>query len=323
MSPSPPLQHYCDLYGSSTAMRALYDEVGRVATTDATVLVIGESGTGKELVARALHRTSRRADRPFLAVNCGAIPRTMLEAELFGHEKGSFTGAHQQHAGYFERAHQGTLFLDEVTEMAPEMQVKLLRVLETGRFHRVGGSTAVDVDLRIVAATNRDPREAVARGLFREDLLYRLAVFPIRVPPLRERDDDIAGLARHFLADLNRRSGTDKRFSADALDVLERHGWPGNVRELRNAVQRGFILAESDVDLPDPANRAPVRVPVRAGRLDIPVGTRLADAQRQIILATLAHFDGSKPDAADALGVSLKTLYNRLQLYAPADAQSA
>ena len=183
-----PLERCGELLGSSRAMRVLYDELRRVAATDATVLVIGESGTGKELVARALHRQSRRGDCAFIAVNCGAIPHHLLEAELFGHEKGSFTGAHQQHAGYFERASHGTLFLDEVTEMAPNMQVKLLRVLETGRFHRVGGSVAVDVDLRVVAATNKDPREATLNGAFREDLLYRLAVFPMRVPPLRERD---------------------------------------------------------------------------------------------------------------------------------------
>ena len=313
------LARFGELIGSSPVMRTLYDEIGRVAATDATVLIVGESGTGKELVARSLHRESRRRDAAFIAVNCGAIPHHLLEAELFGHEKGSFTGAHQQHAGYFERASLGTLFLDEVTEMAPDMQVKLLRVLETGRFYRVGGSVAVEVDLRVVAATNKDPGEAALCGAFRHDLLYRLAVFPMRVPALRERGGDVVGLARHFLDDLNRKSGSGKRFSRHALDVLGRHRWPGNVRELRNAVQRGFILAEDQVDLPDPAERAARKPTLRAGTLEISVGTPLAAAQREIILATLAHFGDNKPDAASALGVSLKTLYNRLQQYRPRD----
>lgn len=298
-------------------MQTLYAEIGRVAATDATVLIIGESGTGKELVARALHRSSGRADAAFIAVNCGAIPHHLLEAELFGHEKGSFTGAHQQHAGYFERASGGTLFLDEVTEMAADMQVKLLRVLETGRFYRVGGSVPVDVDLRIVAATNKDPREAALRGVFRHDLLYRLAVFPMRVPALRERGADVVGLAQHFLDDLNGKSGAAKRFSRHAFEVLQHYAWPGNVRELRNAVQRGFILAEDQVDLPDPAERVTRKATVAAGTLDVPIGTPLAAAQREIILATLAHYGDNKPEAANALGVSLKTLYNRLQQYRP------
>ncbi len=301
-------------------MRALYAEIGRVAATDATVLVIGESGTGKELVARSLHRASGRRDAAFIAVNCGAIPHHLLEAELFGHEKGSFTGAHQQHAGYFERASHGTLFLDEVTEMAADMQVKLLRVLETGRFYRVGGSVPVDVDLRVVAATNKDPREAALRGAFRHDLLYRLAVFPMRVPALRERGADVVGLAQHFLEELNRKSGTGKRLSRHAHDVLHHHAWPGNVRELRNAVQRGFILAEDQVDLPDPVDRIDRtrrKATIGAGTLEVSIGTPLAAAQREIILATLAHFGDNKPEAASALGVSLKTLYNRLQQYRP------
>ena len=314
---SEPLQRYGDLLGSCAAMRTLYQEIERVAATDATVLVIGESGTGKDLVARSLHRASRRADRPFVAVNCGAIPRHLLEAELFGHEKGSFTGAHQKHAGYFERASSGTLFLDEVTETAPEMQVKLLRVLETGRFYRVGGTVPVDVDVRVVAATNKDPQAAVALGSFREDLLYRLAVFPMRVPTLRERGADIVGLARHFLDELNRNAGTDKALSRDAVDRMAVHGWPGNVRELRNTVQRAFILAEREVHLPEAAATRATRPVPRPGTVDLRVGTPLAEAQREIILATLAHFGGSKPDAAEALGVSLKTLYNRLQQYQP------
>lgn len=312
-----PLDRFGEMLGSSPVMHAMYAQIDRVAATDATVLIIGESGTGKELVARALHRMSGRRDAAFIAVNCGAIPHHLLEAELFGHEKGSFTGAHQQHAGYFERASRGTLFLDEVTEMAADMQVKLLRVLETGRFYRVGGSVPVDVDLRVVAATNKDPREATLRGTFRHDLLYRLAVFPMRVPALRERAADVVGLAQHFLAESNRKSGTDKRFSRHAYDVLQQHTWPGNVRELRNAVQRGFILAEDLVDLPDPSDRAVRKPTIGAGTVEISIGTPLAAAQREIILATLAHYGDNKPEAASALGVSLKTLYNRLQQYRP------
>ena len=317
----PELTAFGELYGSSAVMLKLYDEIGRVAVTDATVFVVGESGTGKELVARALHRESRRSAAPFVAVNCGAIPQHLLEAELFGHEKGSFTGAHQQHAGVFERASSGTLFLDEVTETAPEMQVKLLRVLETGRFYRVGGTVPVDVDLRVIAATNKEPRDAVAAGTFREDLLYRLAVFPLRVPPLRERGDDAVGLAQIFLQQQNRKAGTAKLLSRRALDAIHRQSWPGNVRELRNCVQRGFILADEEVDLPESAPRPSPRPVVRPGLLDLPVGTPLANAQREMILATLDHFGGSKPDAAEALGVSLKTLYNRLQQYQPASVE--
>ncbi len=250
LPPAPPTS-FGELRGSSPPMCGLYDEIARVAVTNATVLIVGESGTGKELVARAVHTYSLRRDQPFVAVHCGAIPRQLLEAELFGHEKGSFTGAHQQHAGYFERADHGTLFLDEVTEMAPDMQIKLLRVLETGRFFRVGGTQPVTVDLRVVAATNRDPQAATRSGAFRNDLLYRLAVFPILVPPLRERGPDVATLAQYFLDALNGKGGTAKRFTRQARDVMASHRWPGNVRELRNAVQRAYILAVDDVDLLD------------------------------------------------------------------------
>ena len=318
-----PLQCFEDLRGSSPPMLAMFEEIVRVAATDATVFVIGESGSGKELVARALHRRSARADRAFVAVNCSAIPRALLEAELFGHERGSFTGAHQQHAGYFERAAGGTLFLDEVTEMPLEKQVKLLRVIETGSFHRVGGTALIASDMRIVAATNRDLREAVAQGSFREDLLYRLAVFPIRVPPLRERGSDALRLAHHFLGSLATRSGTPRRLTRRACEIVSRHPWPGNVRELRNAIQRAFILSEGDVDISDPATSTPRRPTVRAHGVEVWIGTPLADAQRELIFATLAHFDGDKPAAAAALGVSLKTLYNRLESYQAIDGVAA
>ncbi|CAJ0786851.1 DNA-binding transcriptional regulator NtrC [Ralstonia condita] len=305
------------LYGRSPVMRALYNQIGKVSGTLATVLIIGESGTGKELIARTVHDMSPRADQAFIAVNCGAISPNLIESELFGHEKGSFTGATQRHTGYFEHACGGTIFLDEITEMPVEMQVKLLRVLETGVFMRVGGTEPIQTRARIIAATNRNLMEAVADGAFREDLMYRLAVVPLHVPPLRDRGDDIEELALHFLAQFNAAHQTDKVFSRTALTVLRNHGWPGNVRELRNAVQRGYILGEKTVDLDNPISspRGPTRPTVKEGVLNLSVGVTLAEAQRAMILATLEHFHGDKRQAAKTLGVSLKTLYNRLDLY--------
>lgn len=308
------------LYGRSPVMRVLYRQIGKVSGTLATVLIMGESGTGKELIARTVHDMSPRADQAFIAVNCGAISPNLIESELFGHEKGSFTGAGQRHTGYFEHASGGTIFLDEITEMPAEMQVKLLRVLETGVFMRVGGTEPIQTRARIIAATNRNLMEAVADGAFREDLMYRLAVVPLHVPPLRERDDDIEELAQHFLAQFNAAHQTDKVFSRTALATLRNHAWPGNVRELRNAVQRGYILGEKTVELDNPMS--PARGPgrqggptVKEGVLSLSVGVTLADAQRAMILATLEHFHGDKRQAAKTLGVSLKTLYNRLDLY--------
>jgi DNA-binding NtrC family response regulator len=304
------------LYGKSNPMQALYQQLGKVSPTALTVLVVGESGTGKELVARTVHEKSPRLHAPFVAVNCGAIPATLIEGELFGHEKGSFTGAMQQQIGYFERAAGGTIFLDEVTEMAPDMQIKLLRVLETGTFHRVGGSTQVVADVRVVAATNTDPAQAVREGRFREDLLYRLAVFPLRVPPLRERRSDIELLAQRFLDQLNATEKSAKVFAKGTLASLDHYPWPGNVRELKNTVHRAFILADEEVEVrspdPSPRNRRVVR---REGFLELVVGIPLPEAQRELILATLAHFGGDKRQTASTLGISLKTLYNRLDSY--------
>jgi DNA-binding NtrC family response regulator len=304
------------LYGNSPIMKQLCGQIERVARTLATVLIIGESGTGKELVAKTLHDYSDRAKKPFIAVNCGAIPANLIEAELFGHEKGSFTGAVSQHVGYFEHATGGTIFLDEITEMAPEMQVKLLRVLESGTFHRVGGIEQISVDVRVIAATNRDPQQAVRERAFREDLLYRLAVFPLRVPPLREREGDIELLAQHFLDHFNATEKAAKAFSKRSIETLRSYGWPGNVRELKNTVHRAFILADKIVEMPNPSIATKVKKPqLREGALDVWIGTPLADAQREIILATLAHFDGDKRQTATTLGISLKTLYNRLEAY--------
>lgn len=304
------------LYGNSDAMLDLYKQIERVAPSMATVLIVGESGTGKELVAKTVHAKSHRADKPFIPVNCGAIPPTLIEAELFGHEKGSFTGAIQQQAGYFEHAAGGTLFLDEVTEMPPEMQTKLLRVLESGTFHRVGGSAELKADVRVVAATNRDPQEAVADGLFREDLFYRLAVFPLRVPPLRERTQDIELLANIFLANFNAGAKTRKTFSAKSLEVLNNYAWPGNVRELKNTLYRAYIMADEVVEVPPPGQaRTQPRSTWQDGQLHLQIGMSLAEAQREIILAMLDHFSGDKRETARALGISLKTLYNRLESY--------
>jgi len=304
------------LYGKSMVMEQLYAQLARVARTPTTVLVIGESGTGKELIAKTIHDHSERKGQPFIPVNCGAIPASLIEAELFGHEKGSFTGAVQQHVGYFEHASGGTIFLDEITEMAPAMQVKLLRVLETGTFHRVGGIEQISVDVRVIAATNRDPQAAVRERTFREDLLYRLAVFPLRAPALREREGDIELLAHHFLAQFNAAENTQKTFSRRSLETLVNYGWPGNVRELKNTIHRAFILADRIVEVANPniASR-PKRPTLRDGALRVWIGTPLADAQREIILATLDHFGGDKKRTAHALGVSLKTLYNRLDTY--------
>jgi DNA-binding NtrC family response regulator len=314
------LKSYGMLYGSSPVMLDLYDQIGRVAATDATALIIGESGTGKELIARTIHEHSARKDGAFVAVNCGAIPDELIEAELFGHEKGSFTGAVQGRIGYFEHANGGTLFLDEVTEMSPVRQVKLLRALETGTFFRVGGTELIRGDVRVIAATNRDPAVAVKENGLREDLMYRLAVFPLRAPPLREREGDRELLALHFLAALNQQEGTNKVFSKRSMETLRTWSWPGNVRELKNAVYRAFILAEKSVELPHPHLMSRVKKPVTLGdSMSVWIGTPLADAQKQIILGTLKYCGGDKRRAAKALGVSLKTLYNRLSTYGDED----
>lgn len=310
------LKQYGSLFGASPVMEQLYSQVERVAVTDATVLLVGESGTGKELIAQTIHRQSPRSERLFVAVNCGAIAPHLIEASLFGHEKGSFTGAAKQQIGYFEHASHGTLFLDEITEMPIDMQVKLLRVLESGKFMRVGGDEEVAVDVRLIAATNRPLQTAVKEGALREDLMYRLAVFPIHVPPLRERSGDIDRLAQHFLHELNAQANTAKTFSQRSLDVIRGYAWPGNVRELKNAVHRAFILATDRLDIEEHVDDMAARKPVlQGGSLNFQIGIPLMAAQREIILATLKHHNGNKRMTAETLGISLKTLYNRLQEY--------
>ena len=303
------------LIGGSPAMQRVYDLIARVAPTNASVLLTGESGTGKEMVAQTIHELSRRRRGPFLPLNCGAMPAGLVESELFGHERGSFTGATQLRRGHFERASGGTLMLDEIAEMPIELQVKLLRVLETGAAIRVGGDTAVQVDARVIAATNRAPEQAVADGKLREDLLYRLNVFPVELPPLRDRGNDIELLAAFFLEELNRTEGTNKRFAPGALGSLRSHGWPGNVRELKNVVQRAFILAEDEL-VPELPGEARIHEP--SGSMGAPAASprgTLADIERKVILSTLQRNAGDKRRTAAELGISLKTLYNRLKAY--------
>ncbi|MES2354874.1 MAG: sigma-54 dependent transcriptional regulator [Pseudomonadota bacterium] len=304
------------LIGVSPAMQKVYDRIARVSSTGVTVLIEGESGTGKELVAATIHSLSRRRNKPFLAVNCGAISPQLIESEMFGHEKGSFTGANRQHLGYFERAHGGTLFLDEITEMPMELQVKLLRVLEAGSFMRVGSDQQVDVDVRVIAATNRIPAEAVAQGKLREDLLYRLQVFPLQLPPLRDRKEDIEVLANNFLGEMNKTESSEKKLAPTAIERLCTYHWAGNVRELKNVVHRAFIMAEGNI-IESSCLPEYLEIP-RADTgptVSVRVGSRLSDAERKIILATLDQCGGVRAVAADVLGISLKTLYNRLREY--------
>jgi len=318
------LGRFGPLIGRSKAMQEVYDLIARVAPTEASVLVLGESGTGKELVAETIHSQSRRKARPFVAVNCGAISPTLIESELFGHERGSFTGADRRRQGFFEQADGGTLFLDEITEMPLELQVKLLRVLEARAVTRVGSTEAIPVDVRVVSASNRNPKQAVEAGSLREDLLYRLNVFPIHLPPLRERGDDVVVLAEHFLAALNRREATDKRWSDAALLRLRELPWPGNVRELRNVVERAAIMTDHVIaaeDLPVPEGETAARPAEPDGALRVNVGTSISEVERELILATLEQLAGDKKRAAEVLGISLKTLYNRLAVYGAAAAR--
>jgi len=307
------------LIGNSPTMQRVRDLIGRVAPTDSTVLICGESGCGKELVAESIHAMSPRADKPFVAINCAANPATLIEAELFGHERGSFTGAMRTREGVFERASGGTLLLDEITEMPLDLQSRLLRVLETKRLYRVGGNNDLEVDVRVLASTNRSPAQAFEEGRLREDIYYRLAVVTVQLPPLRERGDDVLVLAEFFLAELNLRSGTRKRLSDDLRARFLRHAWPGNVRELRNAVERAYILCDGELQLSEhdmPTLRAAPDFDAAGNDLiQLPIGATLDEIERTFILATLKHFEGDKRRAADVLGCSLKTLYNKLHAY--------
>ena len=308
------------LVGRSAPMQEVYDKIARVAPTEATVLLMGESGTGKEIVARTIHELSRRRKHSFLAINCGAISANLIENEMFGHERGSYTGADRQHKGYFEQADGGTLFLDEITEMPLELQVRLLRVLETGTLMRIGTSRAIETDVRIIAATNRDPREAVRAGKLREDLYHRLNVFPLEIAPLRVRGDDIDLIANYFLEEMNAACGTRKRFAPGALARMREHRWQGNVRELKNYIHRVFIMA-GDEGLEGPAPEAPSMLRTMGSAsaagpaITVPLGTPLSVAAKELILSTLEHCGGERKRTAEMLGICTKTLYNRLREY--------
>ena len=303
------------MIGTSEAFRVVMETVAQVAPSEATVLIRGESGTGKELLARAIHDLSDRSGGPLVRVNCAAIPETLFESELFGYEKGAFTGAANRKPGRFELADGGTLFLDEVAEMDPAAQVKLLRVLQEGEFERVGGTKTLSVDVRVVAATNRDLERMVAQRTFREDLYYRLNVIPIHLPPLRERSDDIPLLASHFVDKYARKNRKEIRgLTDDALDALSTWRWPGNIRELENTIERSVVLCRSDVigveQLP-----SQIRPEGTGGsrRLVFPIGTKLRDIERTAILETLKHAGGDKRVAANLLGIAARTIYRRLE----------
>jgi DNA-binding NtrC family response regulator len=309
---------YGQLVGASPAMREVFGLLELAAPTSAPVLLSGESGTGKELAARTLHELSPRHRDPFVPVNCAAIPETLLESEIFGHEKGAFTGALERRVGCFELAHGGTIFLDEVAEMTPSTQAKFLRILQDGMLRRLGGKTEVAVDVRVVAATNKDPEKAIRDGALREDLYYRLNVFSISLPPLRERREDIPLLIRAFLDEFDAKY--DKRVKAVdeiVLEILRRHPWPGNVRELRNVIERAVIACAADVIAPAhlPAGLSNFADQGPADLIRLPVGTSLADVEREVILKTLAAVDRNKTRAAEMLGISVKTLYNKLNQY--------
>ncbi|HZH43990.1 MAG TPA: sigma-54 dependent transcriptional regulator [Lysobacter sp.] len=307
----PARPESCGMIGDCLAMRRVARDVSRVARSTATVLIAGESGTGKELVARALHEQSGRRG-PFVAVNCGAIAPDLLASHLFGHERGAFTGAANRHIGYFEQANHGTLFLDEITEMPPQLQTYLLRVLETNVITRVGGTEAIATDVRVVAATNRDPMKAVEDGALREDLFYRLADFTIELPPLRARGNDVVLLARVFLERLNQHYGLRKRFAAGTERALLQHTWPGNVRELRSAVQRAFLTGDGDEVVVQPGYRKLAPVHHDATTVTFHVGMSYAEVEREMLLKTLEHFGNDRTRTAEALGVSVRTIHNQL-----------
>jgi DNA-binding NtrC family response regulator len=300
------------LIGKAKPMQKLYTLIERVATSDVPVFITGESGSGKELVAQTIHSLSKRRREHFVAINCGAVPPTLIENELFGHERGAFTGADQRQEGYFEMANDGSIFLDEVTEMPPDLQVKLLRVLEQGKFRRIGGRQEIEIDVRIISATNRDPFKAIEEHKLREDLYYRLNVFPIHVPPLRERLDDIPLLASYFLEMFNDREGKSiTGIEPEVLQALQLHSWPGNVRELRNVMNRAYILASTDTltlsSLPDELRpQAAVRPRLRV--LEIPIGLTLEEIQRRVVAATLEYVSGNTSKADELLGIPAKPL---------------
>jgi DNA-binding NtrC family response regulator len=301
-----------DLLSKSPAMQAVFELAKTAARSNSTILVLGESGSGKEVLARAIHAESPRAEGPFVAVSCAALTETLLESELFGHEKGAFTGAIARRKGKFEAAHGGTLFLDEVGDIGPKLQLDLLRVLEERRFHRVGGNDSIEVDVRIVAATNRDLRKAAAEGKFREDLYYRLNVIPILIPPLRQRREDVPLLVENFVERLA--IETKKRIdgvSAEAMNALMAYDWPGNVRELRNVLERGAVVTTAPViQLADLGLPTKADAPPKAGTL-----ASLEEVEKRHVAAVLAHTGGNVSQSARILGIDRVTLYNKMRRY--------
>jgi transcriptional regulator with PAS, ATPase and Fis domain len=295
-------------------MLRIKEIVEQIAHTDVPVLITGESGTGKEVIARMIHRTSNRQEKPFVAINCAAVPASLLESELFGFEKGSFTGANQRHVGKFEQASKGTLLLDEITETDKSLQAKLLRALQEKEIERIGGEGPIAVDSRIIATTNRDISASVAEGKFREDLFYRLYVLHIEVPPLRQRPKDIEVLARHFLKTYAKqyREGA-MNFSADVMNRLTKYSWPGNVRELQNAIQRAVVMAQGDmvtIDCFDFDKSKPVQDNDWVKHL--PIGRKMRVVETQFIIETLKYHQGNRTHAAKTLGISLRTLRNKI-----------
>ncbi|HSS21042.1 MAG TPA: sigma-54 dependent transcriptional regulator [Pyrinomonadaceae bacterium] len=308
-----------ELVGNSAPMREIYALVEQVASSSASVLITGESGTGKELIARTIHQLSPRRDKPFIGINCSAIPETLMESELFGHEKGAFTGAASQRAGCFELAEGGTLLLDEIAEMPAMLQSKLLRVIEERAVRRLGSRKEVQVDVRLLAATNQDPQSAIRKGTLREDLLYRLNVVRINLPPLKDRKEDLPLLAQYLVTKLAEKHDRPARFlSPGALTVLQYHAWPGNVRELRNVIERAVVICSGEQIerhhfAPYPIDQ---RERLRAeDTITFPVGTPLEEVERQMIIRTIKKTNNNKTRAAELLGISLKTLHNKLNLY--------
>ncbi|HEX4165029.1 MAG TPA: sigma-54 dependent transcriptional regulator [Bryobacteraceae bacterium] len=321
-----------DMVGTSPQMQEVFNVVQQVAPSKAAVLVVGESGTGKELVARAVHQLSNRRGGPFIAVNCAAMPETLMESELFGHEKGAFTGAFERRAGCFELAQHGTLLLDELAEMPSGTQAKLLRVLEDSRVRRLGGKNEISVDVRVIAATNRNLDEALKTGDLREDLYYRLNVFQISLPPLRQRMTDLPVLIETLVAHLNRKHECNvTHVTPDVMEAFRKYSWPGNVRELRNVLERAVIMAGDGViqmaHLPydfgvSVGSRPPAQV-FEPESVRLPVGTTVSDAERALIQLTLQHTKNNKTRAAEILGISLKTLFNKLKEYGASDSAEA
>lgn len=302
--------------GASALMRQVFGLVEKVAPSKTSVVITGQSGTGKEVVARTIHDLSPRKDKPFIAINCSAIPASLMESEIFGHEKGAFTGADQRRLGCFELADGGTLFLDEIGELPVELQAKLLRVIEEEKLRRLGGKTEISVDVRVICATNRDLKKQIEKGQFREDLYFRLHVFAVHLPPLKDRSEDIPLLVHHFVERFAGEAG--KRIngvSSAAMEVLQSYSWPGNIRELRNTMERGVILCDGDIieEIHLPPEMA--SIPLNGSMIKLSLGMPLREVEKEYILGSLRRHNGNKSRTAEVLGISEKTLYNKLNRY--------